>query len=166
MTRWPWAMLATLTLIFGCTSTGSSGADDRVLPVKTLYSNAQCGGLDRPTVLWIARVEEWRSQYGQITSLRMDAPPPPVIDFTRDGVLLVAIGSRPSSGYGLSLAGASATVREGVLTVRVDWREPLPGYRQAQVMSNPCVLAKLPNAPFTRIQILDQAGRVRLEGIR
>ncbi len=165
MMQWLWAMLAALTLISGCAQSGGV-ANHLTLPVKTLYSGAQCGGLDRPTVLWIARLEDWQSRYRQVVSLRMDAPPPPTVDFPREGILLIAMGSRTSAGYGLSLVGESATVHEGVLTVQVDWREPPPGYRQAQVMSNPCLLARLPAAPFTRIQILDRAGRVRLEGLR
>ena len=57
-------------------------------------------------------------------------------------------------------------MRDGVLTVRVNWREPAPGRRLAQVITHPCLLATLPNAGFTRIQIVDQQGRLRLEGKR
>lgn len=166
MRRLIWVMLATLALILGCAQIGVGAAGDLILPVKALYSSAQCGGLDQPAVVWIADPEAWRQWYGRATSLRME-PPPPAVDFPREGVLLIAIGQRPSAGYGLSLAGGeSATVREGMLTVLMDWREPPPGYRQAQVMTNPCLLALLPDTSFNRIQILDREGRVRLEGVR
>ena len=91
---------------------------------------------------------------------------PPMVDFSREGVLLVAMGTRPSAGYGLSLTGESATVRDGVLSVRVDWREPPPGYRQAQVVTRPCLVLKVSAVPFARITVLDSEGRVRLEGVR
>ena len=89
-----------------------------------------------------------------------------MVDFSREGMLLVAMGARPSAGYGLSLTGESATVRDGVLSVRVDWREPPPGYRQAQVVTRPCLVLKVSAVPFARITVLDSEGRVRLEGVR
>ncbi|MBK8535377.1 MAG: protease complex subunit PrcB family protein [Candidatus Competibacteraceae bacterium] len=166
MKRIAWAILAALVLTSGCGYPGGGGLGNVVLPVKTLYGSGQCGGLDQPVVIWIASPEAWQQRYGQVMSLRTEPPPPPAVDFPRAGVLLMAMGSRPSSGYGLSLTDEFATVRDGVLMVRVDWREPLPGYRQAQVMSSPCLLALLPDALFNRIQVLDQEGRLRLEGIR
>lgn len=157
-------MLAALALLSGCAQTGAG--EDAVLPVDALYGDSQCGGLERPIVIWIAGAAEWRSQYGRIVSPQMSLPSPPMVDFSREGVLLVAMGTRPSAGYGLSLAGASATVRDGVLSVRMDWREPLPGYRQAPVVIRPCLVLKVPAVPFARITVLDLEGRTRLEGVR
>ena len=157
-------MLVALALLSGCAQTGAG--EDAVLPVESLYGDSQCGGLERPIVIWIAGAAEWRSQYGRIVSPQMSLPSPPMVDFSREGVLLVAMGTRPSAGYGLSLAGASATVRDGVLSVRVDWREPPPGYRQAQVVTSPCLVLKVPAVPFARITVLDLEGRTRLEGVR
>ncbi|NJM11646.1 MAG: protease complex subunit PrcB family protein [Synechococcaceae cyanobacterium SM1_2_3] len=96
----------------------------------------------------------------------MNPPAPPPVDFPREGVLLLAMGQRPSAGYGLSLIGNTVAIQDGVLTVQVAWREPLPGYRQAQMISNPCLLLKLPEANFSRFQVRDQDGQVRLEGGR
>jgi hypothetical protein len=162
--RWVMA-LALAALTQACAPVGAGGTDNRSLSTELLFSDGQCGGLERPAVVWIASPSDWRSWYGRIMSLRMNPPPPPAVDFPREGVLLIAMGQQPSAGYGLSLNG-DAAVRDGVLTVRVDWREPSPGYRQAQVMSSPCLLAKMPDAPFARLQVLDQESRVRLEGSR
>ena len=157
-------MLAALALLSGCAQTGAG--EEATLPVDALYGGSQCGDLERPTTVWIASAAEWRSWHGRIVSPQMSLPSPPMVDFSREGVLLVAMGTRPSAGYGLSLAGASATVRDGVLSVRVDWREPPPGYRQAQVVTSPCLVLKVPVVPFARITVLDSEGRVRLEGVR
>ena len=155
-------MLAALALISGCAQTGAG--EEATLPVDALYSGSQCGDLERPTTVWIASAAAWRSWHGRIVSPRMSLPSPPMVDFSREGVLLVAMGTRPSAGYGLSLAGASAT--DGVLSVRVNWREPLPGYRQAPVVIRPCLVLKVPAVPFARITVLDLEGRTRLEGVR
>ncbi len=155
-------MLLAALLMGGCAQTSSSAAGDSRLPAQTLYASPQCGSLEQPALLWIASDEDWRFHYGQVMSLRMNPPAPPAVDFPGEGVLLIAMGQQPSAGYGLNLIGQSAAVQDGVLTVRVEWREPQPGYRQAQMISNPCLLLKLPKANFSRFQVRDQDGRERL----
>jgi hypothetical protein len=163
-----WRRIGALALMVlaGCAQTGGNAAGGATAPITTLASQGQCGGLNRPTVRWIANSGEWRELYARVNSQWMNPPPPPAVDFSRQGVLLIAMGQRSTAGFGLALANDTATVRDGVLTVRVDWREPPPGYRRAQVITNPCLLAKLPDAGFTRIQVVDREGRVRLEGER
>lgn len=155
-------LLAVLAL-HGCA--GAAGSDE-ALPVASIYANSQCGSLNRLEAVWIADAEAWRRWYAQVMSLRMEPPPPPAVDFSREGVLLIAMGQQTTGGYGLSLIGRSATVQNGVLTVPVEWREPLPGYVQTQVMTNPCLLVKLPGSAFNRMRVVDQGGRLRLEGVR
>lgn len=157
------SLLAVLLLVQGCARAGDGpGA---VLAAEMLYGNNQCGVLDRPEVAWIASPDAWRRLYGQVTSLRMNPPPAPAVDFSREGVVLVGMGQRPSAGYGLSLAG-DVTVQDGVLAVRVDWREPAPGHLQAQVVTSPCLLLKVPAVDFTHLRVMDREGRIRLEGGR
>lgn len=155
-----------LTALPGCAQPDGDPVGNATVPVVTLVSQSQCGGLDRPAVRWIASAGEWRDLYARVNSQWLNSPPPPVVDFPRGGVLLVAMGQRSTAGYGLALADDVATVRGRVLTMRVDWREPQPGRRQAQVMTSPCLLATVPDAGFTRIRVVDQEGRVRLEGER
>lgn len=150
----------------GCAQSGGPVMNNANPPIATLQSLDQCGGLNYPAVRWIADPGEWRTVYAQIQNQWMTPPPPPAVDFPREGVLLVAMGQRPSAGYVLTLIDEVATVRDGLLTVRVNWREPAPGRRRAQVITTPCLLATLPDAGFTRIQIVDQQGRQRLEGKR
>jgi hypothetical protein len=157
---------AALTVLLGCAQPGGNAASDATVPIARLASQGQCGGHNRPAVRWIANAGEWRDLYGRINSQWMNPPPPPAVDFPREGVLLIAMGQRSSAGYGLALADEVATVSDGVLTVRVDWREPPPGYRRAQVMTSPCLLVAVPDAGFTRVRVVDREGRVRLEGER
>ena len=155
-----------LTALPGCAQPDGDPVGNATVPVVTLVSQSQCGGLDRPAVRWIADPGEWRTVYAQIQNQWMTPPPPPAVDFPREGVLLVAMGQQPSAGYVLTLLDEVATVRDGLLTVRVNWREPAPSRRRAQVITTPCLLATLPDAGFNRIQIVDQQGRQRLEGKR
>ena len=167
--KWKWMGGATLMIALALVGAGcvqSEPGTNATLPVQALYGSGQCIGLERPAVLWVADAETWRSWYGRITSARLPAPPVPAVDFPREGVLLLAMGSRSTAGYGLSLAEESAVVRDGMLTVRVDWGEPPSGALLAQVMTSPCLLVKMPAASFNRIRVVDQQGRVRLEGAR
>ena len=115
MNRLGLTLLAVLTLQ-GCAGTTRAGSD-ATAPVEKVYASGQCGGLDQPEMVWIADAEAWRRWYAQVMSLRMGPPPPPAVDFSRDGVLLIAMGQQTTGGYGLSLTGAPATVRDGVLTL-------------------------------------------------
>lgn len=166
MTRWGGIWGMALTVLAGCAQPGGSAAGAATVPIAALSSQGQCGGLDRPAVRWIGGSGEWRDLYTRVNSPWMNPPPPPAVDFPREGVLLIAMGQRSTAGYGLALADDTAIVRDGVLTVRVDWREPPPGYRRAQVMTSPCLLAVVQDAGFSRIQVVDREGRLRLEGGR
>lgn len=164
MSRWvggSWLALA--LLMQGCAQAGNGSS---TMTMETLHASGQCGDLDQPAVVWIANAEEWQHWYARTTLLRMNPPPPPTVDFSREGVLLIAMGARTTGGYGLSLAETAATVQDGVLTVPLEWREPPPGYAVTQVMTSPCLLAKLPAGAFSKIRVVDQAGQLRLEGSR
>lgn len=163
MNRPGFTLLAVLALQ-GCA--GATRALDETLPAEKLYAGSQCGGLDSPEVAWIADAEAWQRWYAQIMNLRMEPPPAPAVDFSRDGVLLIAMGQQTTGGYGLSLTGTPATVQDGVLTVPLAWREPLPGMILTQVMTSPCLLVKLSNGAFSRMRVVDQESRLRLEGVR
>lgn len=158
--------LVALMIVAGCAQPGNPAAGDATLPITGLSTWNQCGELDQPAVRWISDSGEWRVLYAQVNRQRVNPPPPPPVDFPRAGVLLIAMGQRSTAGYGLALADDVVTVRGGLLTVRVNWREPAPGARRAQVITNPCLLATLPDAGFTHLQAVDQKGRVRLEGRR
>jgi hypothetical protein len=155
-----------LVVMAGCAQPSVKAAGDAAVSIATLASQGQCGAQNRPTVRWIADAGEWRDLHARINSQWMNPPPPPMVDFPREGVLLIAMGQRSSAGYGLTLADKVAVVRDGVLTVRVDWREPLPDHLRAQVMTSPCLLVAVPDAGFTRIEVVDQEERLRLEGER
>lgn len=161
-----WALALALAMLAGCAQPGDPEAGNATVPITSLASQGQCGGQNRPAVRWIASSGEWRELHARVNSQWMNPPPSPAVDFPREGVLLIAMGQRSTAGYGLALADDTATVRDGVLTVRVNWRESSPGHRQAQVMTYPCLLVKLPDAGFNRIQVVDQEGRLRLEGER
>lgn len=99
--------------------------------------------------------------YGHV--LGMQLPEPPAVEFKHESVLLLAMGQRPTAGYQLALAQPSLRIDDGVAVVRVLWMEPAPSSAQAQVLTSPCAMLKLPRKGYERVRVVDQNGQARLE---
>lgn len=140
---------------------------DQDLAAEVLSNELLCGdGLSRPDALWIDDQATLEQYYARI--VHSEASPTPIIDFASDGVLIIAMGRQPSSGYRLNHIPRQQAVRSDgdTLEVAVSWQEPEPGSEQAQITTNPCLLLVLPKADFERLRIVDQSGAVRLTAPR
>jgi hypothetical protein len=76
---------------------------------------------------------------GSPTSL---PPPLPDVDFSREMVVVAALGSRPSSGYDVVFTSASEA--DGVVTMELETRSPGPGCVTLTVITAPVDLARVP----------------------
>ncbi|NNG01647.1 MAG: protease complex subunit PrcB family protein [Desulfobacteraceae bacterium] len=85
------------------------------------------------------------------------------VDFEHEGVLVIDMGTKNTSGYSLGLAQSRVPVLDGTAVVTVEWMEPPPDAFLAQVITHPCMAVKLPNTGFTKIRVVDQTGRNRGE---
>jgi hypothetical protein len=114
-------------------------------------------------VEWIADGEAYVFAYKRTKQhIVGDASKPPLVDFTRQRVIAVYMGKRPTAGYGLGLASRNAEVGErGVLTLVVSWIEPLADAVLAQVITSPCLLVSVPKGDHVTIQVVDGGGTVR-----
>ena len=75
------------------------------------------------------------------------------------------MGQQPTAGYRLNLLPQQAVaLAEQVLTVKVAWESPSADSLQAQVVTNPCLLIRLPKVEFNSVQVVDQQGQLRLSG--
>jgi hypothetical protein len=70
--------------------------------------------------------------------------PKPAIDFNREMVVGVFMGSRPNAGF--STAIISATTGNGVLIVKYSETMPTPGLVSAQILTFPYHLVAIPKA--------------------
>jgi protease stability complex PrcB-like protein len=68
--------------------------------------------------------------------------PVPTVDFTKNMVVAVFLGSRPSGGFAAEITGVTS---EGDATI-VRWteRKPGPGQMASQVMTAPAFMATVP----------------------
>ena len=93
---------------------------------------------------------EWDTLWRQHSPDRMQ----PRVDFSKEMVIGVFLGSRPSAGFGIAIVGAET--EQGGLTVRFRETRPARGGMTAQVITSPYHLAAVPR----------QSGTVKFERVQ
>ncbi len=101
----------------------------------------------------VARVTLDRAAASVVRALRLD--------WHREALVCLFMGSKSSGGYGLRLAAPAAAVSHGTAVVMIHWRQPTPGALVTQQLTSPCLIFKLPNSGYDRIDIRDRNGKVR-----
>jgi hypothetical protein len=130
-----------------------------------IYAGAQCGSQDvEETATYIADAATLARTIAATRRYILNGDVPlPVVDFAREAAVFISMGTKPSSGYGLSLPADSAHQVGDRLEIRLDWRAPARDAAVAQALTSPCVILKVPREGYARIRILDQAGRMRTQ---
>ncbi len=141
----------------GCgAGTSLSSAGPGWIAVQVLSSGSRCRSAGQgPTAEWVAAFDPPDSLFKKTPEVV--AP----FDGSREAALRIGMGQCPTAGYSLLLAATMAAVDRGVATIRVEWREPEPGSRVAQVLTSPCLVLKFPKAGLESVRIEDQSGRIR-----
>ncbi|KPJ90936.1 MAG: hypothetical protein AMJ53_12645 [Gammaproteobacteria bacterium SG8_11] len=144
-----------------------SSAGATSIAVEVLFRQQQCN-LQQAQTRWIDSADAYRTLFQELNKsyLGGDAQQPPAVDFSQHGVILVAMGQKNTGGYVVDVANQPALLEGDVLKVSVQWREPKKGMMVTQVLTSPCMLLKIPVAPFGRIEIKDQNGTLRLSASR
>lgn len=136
---------------------------DREVAVRSLGGGAQCGGEAGPRVRRVASAAD----LARLLSPGLGPPQPaPAVDWTREAVLLVGMGQRPTAGHGVELLSPAAPVKEGVAAVRVAFRSPAADAMTAQVITSPCLVLALPREGLRGVALLEGervVGSVALE---
>lgn len=117
---------------------------DQGLPMTTVASGT-LSSIDEPRQAVIRTPDEWQALWRRHGS----ADPPPAIDFDRQMVLAVFLGSRPTAGYRVEIVSARKTSQG----LRVEYVEtqPDPDKMVAQILT----------APFHLVAIDRQEGAVQ-----
>jgi hypothetical protein len=107
------------------------------------YSFASNSGFDKPARTVVRDAAAWRALWSQIYVGSAPVPAPPAIDFSREMVVVVALGSRSTGGYGILLEDASEDGAGGTaITVRSI--SPGPGCGVTLAFTQPVDVARLP----------------------
>ena len=83
------------------------------------YSFEFYSGLEKPDRIVVRDPIQWDALWAQIYAKQLPVPPVPAIDFSREMLVVVALGSRSSGGYGIIVDGANESENGGIaVTVR------------------------------------------------
>lgn len=118
-------------------------------PLRTLDRGDQTY-VDEARRVLVRTGAEWTALWRQHSPDR-DQPP---VDFGREMVVAVFMGSRPTAGFNVEVVGAQ--VEDGVLVVRIRETRPPSDRILAQVITSPYHLVAVPH----------HSGDVRFENLR
>ncbi|WP_455206097.1 protease complex subunit PrcB family protein [Kaarinaea lacus] len=124
-----------------------------------------CGSETQEKILWLALGSEYRKIYenARVQVIDNKSTLAPMVDFSKYGVLYIAMGQKRTGGYGLKLIEEPLTIDNDTAELVVHWQEPKPGYMVTQVLTNPCLFVKIPKGGFSQIRVKDQRGNVRAQ---
>jgi hypothetical protein len=103
-------------------------------------------GIESPTQVLARTVEEWTALWRRHAG---DREPPPV-DFSREMVVGVFMGTRPNAGFSIRIVTSMEV--KGVLVVRYTETIPARDAITAQVLTSPYHLVAIPKAAVTDVK--------------
>src|SRR3954468_20336667 len=132
MARLPLLAAVLAISISAVPSAGAQQSEQRVQPVLTTVeavtvpvtrfrSNGetflQYSGLNDSLTTVIRDAETWKSYWEAMHRRFVPAPPTPDVDFTREMIVLAAMGSSPNAGFDIHVAGATLWGNRLVVTI-------------------------------------------------
>lgn len=155
-----------MLLINGCAGTANHSKEETTLQVRLLWQGNQCVTKRlTPHATWIEDPALFKKTYSGFTQNYTGAQQNLLsqVDFSREGLLIVAMGQKPTGGYGLELNHEIAVVSDDVAVVSVSWIEPQKDAIVPQVITSPCLVIILPKGSYSQIRLLDQNVHLRLQ---
>lgn len=128
-----------------CSSPSSPGVDVPVIRLRSEpYSFAFTSGLHESVRLVVRDSETWRSIWNQLYDRRSTVPALPDIDFSKEMIVVAALGERGSGGYSVVFGSASENGAGGIDVVV---RSISPGRYCAlpALLTQPVDLARISN---------------------
>jgi len=147
----------------GCAAAAPANQGVAKLPIETLWAaNQSSYATARPQALYISDAKRLhalaRANSNRATTAMLGQRR---VDWGREAVVWLYMGSKTSGGYGLRLASPAALVSHGIAIITVQWHEPQPGALVTQQFTSPCLVLKLSKGDYDKIEIKDETGRVR-----
>lgn len=142
------AVAVALTLLVITPCRGASGRRDdpspmtqKAAPAPRTIDKGDQSNIDARREVVVRTSAEWRQLWQQHSP---DRPVPPV-DFSKEMVVGVFLGSRPTAGYGVAIV--KAINANGILSVQYQERAPGRDAITAQILTSPYHLAAIPKSP-------------------
>ena len=120
------------------------------MPTMKTIDKGEHSNMDDAKQVAVKTEAEWKQLWQQHSPDR----PRPAVDFTKEMVVGVFLGSRPTAGYSVEIV--SATETNGTLVVRYREAAPGRGMMTAQVITSPNHIVTVPFFPgdvkFEKVQ--------------
>lgn len=130
-----------------------------VAAASAVHAGQHCGGPGAgPSARWIGDEAGLRAALSAGPALGGAAATAPRVDFSREGVVAVSAGTRPTAGYAIALHEEAVTIADGVATIVVRIDGPAAGAILAQVVTSPCLLVRLPREGIREVRVVDPVG--------
>ena len=112
------------------------------------YSFAFYSGMTTPARLVIRDPVTWQATWAQINRGLSPSSPPPSIDFSREMVIVAALGTRGSSGFDVLIDGATEADAGGAV-IAIRSTSPGTGCASLTVLTQPVDIARMPRRDGT-----------------
>jgi hypothetical protein len=106
------------------------------------YSFTFVSGMDRPARLVIRDANSWQAIWTQINLGSSPLSPPPSIDFSREMVVVAALGAHSAGGYSILVDGASVVDSTGT-AVAIRSVSPGPDCIVTDAFTQPVDIARM-----------------------
>jgi hypothetical protein len=116
----------------------ATGAVSQQVPWEVIASGEHAVGYDKPAYVLVTSKDQLTNLWYQAFGTQLQVPPVPQIDFSRETVVAIFDGQRPTGGYGVDIRGVS--VDNGELYVDVVPKSPAPGAATTQAVTSPWVI--------------------------
>jgi PrcB C-terminal len=131
----------------GCSGSDLTQPSGPSLPIVRLasqsYPFAYYSGLDQPARLVVRDAATWQAVWNQIDGGQSPVAPPPSVDFSRDMIVMAALGVRGTGGYGILISGASERSSDGIAVI-VDSSSPAANCVVTESLTQPVDIARVP----------------------
>src|SRR5207245_5746591 len=123
----------------------------RAIAVETI-SEGPASGLDRPMRSVIRSAAQLAALWKQHARMEEPAPKAPPVDFSREAVVVVALGRKPSAGYTVKVTRIEQLPDETLVHVRQT--RPSPDAVTAQMITHPHHMVRIPR-PRGAVRFVD-----------
>ncbi|WP_166264181.1 protease complex subunit PrcB family protein [Marinobacter caseinilyticus] len=140
--------MAAVILLAGCA--GSPKETDQGAPLARQLTASDHCGLTRPGLVYLDSLKAQQA-YSSLNGQMFSFAAADNLDFSREHLLVVALGNKPTGGYGLTLESASYQDESLVITAKL--RQPPAGAAVTQVLTTPCVVLAIAAEGWGNIKV-------------
>jgi hypothetical protein len=114
---------------------------------------------------WIASSEDFKNVLSGFEKLQMSDKkmPLPNIDFSKFGVIFVAMGQKPTGGYSLSFDASLSSQAGNKATIGIRFNRPDQGAVLTQAITSPYIMLKLSKECCSKVIIIDEEKEILFE---